>query len=403
MSETMKTDITIIGGGISGLSTACLLAGRGLNIVCIDKADPNVLSIADERTTAVSYGTCGVLKRAGIWDFVADKACPIRDIRITDGDSSLLLNFLSDEVDGKIFGWIAENKDLRDALYARAAQLENLTHIAPETVSDFEITDNRAVTILQNGDRIESALIIGADGRGSFTRKWMDIPERGWSYHQRAVVCIVRHEKPHRDIAVENFLPDGPFAVLPMTDDPVHGYHRSSIVWSEHQKRIGKNSKPSLMDLNDEAFRDALQERFPAFYGRVDVISRRLAYPLNLIHAADYIGPRMALVADAAHGIHPIAGQGLNLGFRDIEEICNLLIAAHEKGDDLGAADLLETYQRRRRPDNMAMVAVTDVLNRLFGNNIPPVKWARRLGLRATARIKPVKRFFMRQAMADRG
>lgn len=397
-------DVTIIGGGIAGLTLSCLLAREGVALTCIDQADPKVISINDERTTAVSYGTRKVLERAGIWQHLEPVACPIRDIRILDDQSPLLLNFLSDEVEDKTFGWIVENKNIRAALYKEAAKHKNLIHLAPAKVTDFALippslegggSGEGVRTFLKDGTIIDSQLIIGADGRGSFTRQWMDVPIRQWQYNQQAVICIVAHEKPHKNIAVEHFMPEGPFAVLPMQDDDKNR-HRSSIVWTEHQ------GGRSLMDMSDAAFQAHLQSQFPKFYGEIEVISRRLAYPLNLIHAQDYIAPRMALVADAAHGIHPIAGQGLNLGFRDINEMANLLINAHQKGEDLGDTELLETYQRRRRPDNMAMVAVTDGLNRLFGNNNPLIRRARQFGLKAVERFKPAKRFFMKQAMADR-
>ena len=236
-------------------------------------------------------------------------------------------------------------------------------------------------------------LVVGADGRGSFVRDFLDIPTRRWDYGQRAVICNIIHENPHENRAIENFWPQGPFAILPMNDDE-KGRHVSSLVFTEH----GPKSR-SLMQLDEEAFLNAVAAKFPAFYGEIDLASPRQCYPLSLIHASRYIGPRMALVADAAHGIHPVAGQGLNLGFRDIGELAGLIAQAAENGEDIGSPDVLETYQRRRRPDNVAMAAVTDALVRLFSNNLLPVRILRRAGLRAVSKLPPAKRFFMKNAM----
>lgn len=396
MKKTKNTyDIIIVGGGLSGLSLACLLGKSGIKVACIDQADP-AKEPPDLRTTAISYGSSKILTRAGVWDEMLKTASPIEDIRILDGDSPLLLNFLSEDVEGAAFGWIVENADLKKALIKTLKPLETVTHIAPAKVQDFNVTEEYAQAVLENGETYTAELIIGADGRQSGVRKWMDIPTRQWSYHQRAVICCVAHENPHDNIAVEHFWPEGPFAILPMADDK-EGTHRSSVVFTEHGPE-----KESLMHFTDKEFETALAARFPESYGDVKMIGKRAAYPLNLIHAQSYIGPRMALIADAAHGIHPIAGQGLNLGFRDVDEITNLLSDAHKNGEDLGDAELLQTYQRARRLDNITMVAVTDALVRLFSNNLPPVRFLRRAGLKMVSKLKPAKQFFMKQAMGDR-
>ncbi|MFP4313133.1 MAG: UbiH/UbiF/VisC/COQ6 family ubiquinone biosynthesis hydroxylase [Alphaproteobacteria bacterium] len=393
---TQNYDVAIIGGGLAGLTLACLLGNGGLRVGIIDAADPQKPMRGDERTTAISYGSALILQQAGIWEDLNGRGAPIRDIKILDGDSALLLQFLSEEVGNKDFGTIFLNSDIRAALNNNVKASENIDLIAPAKVSDFKVDKDGILTILEDARIIHSKLAIGADGRNSFMREWLDIDTRAWSYNQRAVVCIARHENPHHNVAVEHFMPDGPFAILPMADDE-EGNHRSSIVFTEH----GPERK-SRMRLSQEEFVSLLQKRFPADYGTIEMAGERSVYPLSLVHAASYIGPRMALVADAAHGIHPIAGQGLNLGFRDVKEIAALVLKAHKAGQDIGSADLLKTYQRRRRPDNMAMVAFTDGLVRLFSNNLPPLKLARRLGLKAVGKIPLAKRFFMKQAMADR-
>ena len=398
MSAKHSYDVVIVGGGLSGLSLACLLGQRGLNIACVDQSDP-AQKPKDLRTTAISYGSRKILEKAGIWQNIAE-SCPIEDIRILDGNSPTLLEFLSREVENKAFGWIVDNHDLKQAMMKRLGELKTVTHIAPAIVAGFEITEKAGHVQLENGDRLIANLIIGADGRFSKTRDFMareyGLRTRQWSYSQRAVICTAQHEKPHNNIAVEHFWPEGPFAILPVADDQ-DGTHRSSVVFTEHGPE-----QDSFMHMNDQDFETALAVRFPDTYGDVKLIGRRVSYPLGLVHADRYIAPRMVLVADAAHGIHPIAGQGLNLGFRDLDTLDELIGQALSAGQNIAAPALLETYQRRRRPDNMAMVAVTDGLNRLFSNNIMPVRVLRRTGLKLVSRLRPAKQFFMKQAMGDR-
>ncbi|MCC6598842.1 MAG: UbiH/UbiF/VisC/COQ6 family ubiquinone biosynthesis hydroxylase [Alphaproteobacteria bacterium] len=392
-------DALIVGGGLAGLSLACLLGARGMKIGCIDRMAPDNTAPQDLRTTAISYGSRKILERAGIWAEIT-QSCPIEDIRILDGASPVLLQFLHTEVEGQAFGWIVNNSDLKRAMMKRLGTLPGVQHIAPARVADFEIQSGEgpksAFVILDDGRRFGADLIIGADGRESFTRKWMDVPVRRWRYDQQAVICTVAHENAHQNTAIEHFWPQGPFAVLPMADGP-EGQHRSSVVFTEH-----KHGQKSWMTLSDSDFEIALAARFPAYYGDVRMIGPRAAFPLSLVHAAEYIRPRMVLVADAAHGIHPIAGQGLNLGFRDLDTLDRLVGEAFSAGEDIGSLALLETYQRRRRPDNMAMVAVTDGLVRLFSTAFPPAALLRRVGLRVVAKLGPARRFFMKQAMGDR-
>ena len=395
--NTQTYDVIITGGGLAGLSLACLIGQDGMRVAVIDAANPNQPMRGDERTTAISYGSQQILTEAGVWDALSGKGCEIRDIQIFDGESPLLLNFLSAEVGEKEFGTILLNSEIRQALHEKRMVHKNIDLIAPAKVSGFERDDASVSVLLENGERLSAPLAVGADGRGSFMREWLDIDCRRKDYRQTAVICIARHENPHDNVAVEHFWPEGPFAILPMSDDN-DGTHRSSIVFTEH----GRPSE-SMMHFDREAFNLALRTRFPKSYGHVEMIGERSAYPLSLVHASRYIDDRMVLIADAAHGIHPIAGQGLNLGFRDVKELGALLRAAYAQGQDLGSAELLETYQRRRRPDNMAMVAVTDGLVRLFSNRFPPFRIARKIGLKAVGKLPAAKRFFMKQAMADRG
>lgn len=227
----------------------------------------------------------------------------------------------------------------------------------------------------------------------NLSQEWAGIGTRDKDFNQKAIVCIVKHEHPHNNTAIEDFRQEGPFAILPLLDD-AHGNHRSSIVWTQHSKE-----KDSCYEWDEKTFNTALQERFPVFYGRVEQAGARFSYPLTLLHAQSYTAPRMALVADAAHGIHPIAGQGLNLGLRDVDALASLLIKAKEEKKDCGDEKILEQYERLRRLDNSLMAGATDFLNGIFSNNSSSVRNARTLGLKMIQKLPKVRRFFMYQAM----
>lgn len=394
--KQITSDIAIIGGGLAGMTLAAFLGMAGLKTALVDQFDPAAQIKADERTTAVSYGSRAILEAAGVWAACEAEACPIRDIRILDGQGSrVLLNFLSDEAEGKDFGWIVENAVLRRACLERLAVLPSVTVIAPAKARDFSFAEESAAVTLENGDTLRAPLLVGADGRGSPLRRALDIETSGRDYGQRALVCIIGHEHPHEGVAIEHFWPSGPFAVLPMTDAP-DGAHRSSIVLTEH----GPESR-SMMHFSREAFMAALEARLPESYGAVTLRMGPQAFPLSLVHAQSYTAPRAALVGDAAHGIHPIAGQGLNLGYRDVKTLADLLIKAKSEGADFGNPALLEAYERARRADVASMVVFTDGLVRLFSNDIAPVRLARKIGLRTVARLPFAKRFFMKRAMGE--
>ena len=399
-----NSDVIIVGGGLAGLTLSALLGSRGIDVICLDRdPPPDQLQLHyDGRTTAVSFGSRQVLEAAGVWadlEKMRHGACPIETIHILDGPGTAAappLVFDSGEVGGRSFGWIVENRDFRSCLFARVAALPSVRHIAPCAVTGFTVQENDVAVTTEQGV-FHAPLVIGADGKHSFVREAMGIGTRGWDYGQQAVVACVSHQNPHRNIAVEHFRAEGPFAILPMMDDD-QGRHRSSIVWTVH----GDGNKTPLR-WDDAAFNAGLTARFPDWYGAAALAGPRFAYPLGLTHAHDYIGPRMALIAEAGHAIHPIAGQGLNLGLRDVAAIGQLIVDALDNGQDPGAASLLETYQRQRRLDNMAMAGSTDTLNRLFSNKLPGLGMIRRAGLNAVARTPAAKRFFMRQAMGAAG
>lgn len=386
-------DLIIVGGGMAGLTLACFAGQQKLKTLVIDRMDITADIGEDLRTTAISYGSSQILKRINVWDAMEAQGCAIRDIEILDGDSPVLLQFLSGEVENKSFGWIIENRNIRQALLDRLAALKSVTLMGRSQISTLDMDEARAQVTLADGEAYAAKLLVGADGRRSFVREALGIESRSWSYKQRAVICTVSHEHPHNNCAVEHFLAGGPFAALPMHDDE-KGLHRSAVVFTEHGPK-----RKTRMDMEEDEFEALLQEQFPERYGQITLYSKRQVYPLSLNHAHHYIGTRTVLIGDAAHGIHPIAGQGLNLGFRDVAALADML---EQSTDHIGTIEMLKHYQRQRRFDVMTMVAVTDALVRLFSNDIAPVRAIRRFGLKAVSKIPMAKQFFMKQAMAER-
>jgi len=384
-------DIAIIGGGLAGLTLSILLGNQGHRIICIDREKPEIGK--DTRTTAISWGSRNLLKNTGIWADLESNAECISDILIKDEDSPIQLDFNSSDIDAEGFGWIVDNRDIRKSLLSHVQNHDLITHVTGECVEKFNHhCDN--VTITTDGENQYNAkLVVGADGRKSFTRDHMNIDTWTHDYKESAVVCLINHTKPHHGLALEHFRTQGPFAVLPYTDDK-NGNHRSAIVWT-----VPKNEVHAWMDCDDEIFNAALQTRCGDLYGDITMTGTRAAWPLNIVKAKSYIGNRMVLVAEAAHGIHPIAGQGLNMSFRDLAALAEIL----EGKEDPGQPDLLKTYQKMRRTDNASMAGATHILNHLFESNLVPIRALRRFGLHAICKLPFAKRFFMKQAMGRSG
>ncbi len=396
-SAALKTDIVIVGGGLTGLTLGLILARAGIETVVVDR-DPPLFQLDaafDGRTTAIAAGTRAILDRAGIWQPLAGEGCPIREIRTADQDRPLFLHFDAAEVGDGSFGWIFENRRLREALHQAAADLPGLTHLTSAAVEAFHLGPGHVEVTLSSGAVVRAALAVGADGRLSPTRTFAGIRTLGWRYRQDAIVLVMAHHEPHGHVAVEHFLASGPFATLPMNDD-AGGRHRSSIVWTERTERV-----PHYLGLDQAAFDGELARRCNGHLGAVTAPDRRFHYPLRLALADRIVGDRVALVGDAAHVIHPLAGQNLNLGFRDVAVLADRLVEAVRLGQDPGDARLLAGYERARRLDILTMAAATDGLNRLFSNNRPLTRLVRGLGLAGVGRIGPIKRFFMRHAMGS--
>jgi len=404
-----RFDLAIVGAGLSGSVLALAAAQSGLRIALIDRVPLKAMTDAgfDGRTTAINYTSQKLFKTIGVWDDVADGAEPITDIRISDAGhdgkpSPLFLHFDHREAqpDAEVpspMGWIVENRFLRASLLRRLAQSNSVELIAPAEVVDTERDLDRAAIALKDGRRIETRLIASAEGRLGTMREDAGIGARKWSYDQIAIVMVARHERPHRGVAQEKFSPGGPFAMLPMKDGP-NGEHRSSIVWTERADLAKR-----LLELDAPRFQAEFARRFGDHLGHVEPAGPRWWFPLGLVHAERYTETRLVLVGDAAHGIHPIAGQGYNLGVRDIAALVEVLVDAKRLGLDIGAQDTLERYASWRRADNFTMVAATDLLNRLFSNDIKPLRRVRDLALATVHRIPPLRRFFVRHAMGMTG
>src|SRR5690625_4639499 len=395
-----RFDVILSGGGLVGLSLGVALADAGLAVAVVDRLEP--ATVVDEpfdgRASAIARGSQHVLSATGVWAHVGEDAAPILDIRVSDGKigkrpSRLFVHFDADEFAEGPMGWIVENRMLRRALHARIKELPNLALIAPANLDEAVRREDGVTAHLSDGRRLEAPLLIAAEGRNSPLRKSAGIPVTTWDYPQSGIVCTIYHEYDHAGTAHEHFLPSGPFAVLPLTDDE-QGRHRSSIVWTEKRALVD-----GFMALDDAGFAREIQRRFGYGLGEIKVEGHRWSYPLSLMHAERYHDRRLAVIGDAAHGIHPIAGQGFNLGLRDVAALAECVVDARRLGLDIGSEPVLARYQRWRRFDNVLMLAATDGLNRLFSNDLPPVRLARNLGMGMVHRLVPARRFFMRHAM----
>ncbi|HEX4079661.1 MAG TPA: FAD-dependent monooxygenase [Rhizomicrobium sp.] len=398
MSQEKHTDIVIGGGGMVGLALALALARGGLNVVVADPL-PQAKTTEpafDGRVSALSYSSARMLEALGVWEHLKPRTQPINDILVTDAKlgrapSPFSLHFDHREI-GVPMGYIAENRDIRAALHACAEGTQSLATECPASVVASRSTSRAIEVVLDSGQSFHAPLFVAAEGRESPSRERMGIGLVAWSYRQRGIVATVAHERPHHGTAWEHFLPSGPFAILPMTGN------RSSLVWTEREALAD-----AMLRLPDPEFQAEIARRFGAHLGAVHSEAPRWSYPLRFHLARAWVRPRFALAGDAAHGIHPIAGQGLNLGFKDVAALAEVVLDAARLGLDFGAPDVLGRYERWRRFDSFALAAATDALNRLFSTDIAPLRVVRDLGLGIVDGIGPLRRFFMRHAGGEIG
>ena len=389
--------VLIAGGGVAGLSLALALKralGRSLDVVLCDPAlarDPS----GDRRAYAIAAGARRMLVALGVWDAVAAEAQPMLDMVVTDSRlhdpvRPAFLTFDGEVEPGEPFAHMVESGVLTAALLA--ASRDAGVDVRPEGVRGFGVDEASVAAELSGGDRIEAALLVAADGARSRLREEAGIAWVGWSYPQSGLVATIGHERDHEGRAVEHFLPSGPFALLPLAPGGALG-HRTSIVWTERAEEA-----PRLLALPPDELLAEIERRFGLELGAIALETPVRAYPLAFGIARRFVAPRLALLGDAAHVIHPIAGQGLNLGLKDAAALAEAVVDAVRLGLDPGGDDVLAEYERARRFDTVAMGAVTDGLNRLFSNDVLPVRLARDLGLGIVDRIPALKRFFIREA-----
>ena len=404
MTETMPAeiaavDVAVVGAGPVGGALACRLASAGLRVAIVDRAalPPMEHPDFDGRAYAIAAGGRALLEDAGLWERLPYPAGPIRDIRVSDGRvgrpaSPLHLHFGAWEAGEEAFGWMVEARSLRMALNARMHALPTLSVFAPAEAAVERRADG-AVLRLADGREIGCRLVVAAEGRRSPLREAAKIPVTRLDYKQTGMVFAIAHERAHGGRALEHFLPAGPFAQLPMAGNAEEP-NLSAIVWTERTATAAY-----LMELPPERFAREVARRLGDHLGAIRLVGRRWSYPLSAMHAQRYTDTRLVLAGDAAHGMHPIAGQGLNAGLLDVAELSRLVIAAVEAGEDPGAAEVLRQYQAARRPANLAMIAATDTLDRLFSSNSRVLRTARDVGIAAVHRMPALKRMFIRQAM----
>ncbi|MEM7289099.1 MAG: ubiquinone biosynthesis hydroxylase [Pseudomonadota bacterium] len=390
-----SANVIIAGGGYVGLSCAAAIkhAAQHLQVVVIDPASDEQIE-KDERSSAIAADAGRMLGALGLWEGLLKDAQPINEMIVTDSKLSditrpIFLTFESDGEEGEPVAHMIENRNLVKALRNKADAL-GVIRIAGDHVADFEVHDANSAVTSGSGQTMSTELLVACDGVMSNLRDLAGIKTVHWPYDQKAIVCTVSHERDHGGRAEEHFLPAGPFAILPLKSK------RSSLVWTE-----SSHDAENLLKQNELVFESELEQRFGHKLGKISLASKVQAFPLGLRLAREFVKPRFALAGDSAHGIHPIAGQGLNLGFKDAAALAQTIVEANRLGQDIGMLDVLERYQMWRRFDTVQMGVTTDVLNRLFSNNSDLLRNVRDIGLGMVDRMPSLKRFFINQASGE--
>ena len=396
-SSRQRIEVAVGGAGFAGLALAIALRQALGDPFAVTVIDPTLAHAQskDPRASAIAAAARRLFEAIDVWDAVAPNAQPILDMVVTDSklDDAVRPTFLTfggDVEEGEPFAHMVENRHLVDALATKARDLG--VDLRAGAVAGFENAGNVVDVSLADGEVISARLLVGADGAHSLIRERAGIATHGWNYDQSAIVTTVAHEREHNGRADEHFLPAGPFAILPLTGK------RCSIVWTENTREAQR-----IVALPDDEFHKELEKRFGLQLGDLKVIGPRRAFPLGLFTARTFIGDRLALIGDAAHIIHPIAGQGLNMGLRDVAALAEAIADAARLGLDPGGPDVLERYQRWRRFDTMTMGIATDGLNRLFSNHSDVLRFARDIGLGLVERMPVLKRMFIREAAGFTG
>ncbi|MBD3670212.1 MAG: UbiH/UbiF/VisC/COQ6 family ubiquinone biosynthesis hydroxylase [Gammaproteobacteria bacterium] len=385
-------DVVIVGGGMVGAALACALGDSALKVAVVEGREPDLgwpREDYDIRVSAITRASQHLFENLGVWEGMCQRrVSAYTDMHVWDATGRGEIHFDSADIGEPDLGHIIENSVIQSVLLTRLAELENIDLLCPLSIESMEF-DGRAYTLVAgDGRQLQARLLVGADGARSRVREQAGIAAKGWSYEQSAVVCTVTTAQSHRNTAWQRFMPSGPLAFLPLTEN------RSSIVWSTTPQQA-----EALLALDETAFCRALGEAFEFRLGEVTSTGPRGAFPLGLSHAEHYVQNGLALVGDAAHTIHPLAGQGVNLGLADAAALAEVLLEAHAARKDIGSLAVLRRYERWRRSENLAMMATMDGFKRLFSNNSAPLRWLRNLGLGLTNSLGPVKNSLMRQAM----
>lgn len=385
-------DLVVVGGGMVGAALACACIGKGLSIAVVEAREPRrdwPAGEIDLRVSALSRASQRILERLGVWERIrALGASPYREMRVWDAVGRGSIHFDSAELGEPDLGHIVENRVTQLALWERLESSEDVALLCPAAGAEISLTADAALLDLADGRRIAARLLVGADGRDSWVRDRVGIATQGWLYDQDAVVANVEVAESHKETARQRFLPTGPLAFLPLLDG------RCSIVWSATKERAR-----ALIAMDEDAFRRELEQAIERRLGKIGAIGPRAAFPLRLQHAKEYVRPRLALIGDAAHAVHPLAGQGVNLGLLDAAELVAALDEALAKHRDIGGLWALRRYERARRGDNMLMLGAMDAFKRLFSNRNLPLAALRSAGLTTADRLTPLKRLFMRHAL----
>lgn len=388
------SDILIVGGGLNGPALALAVAQNGHSVTVIDALDIATRQDAgfDGRSYALALASQRLLAAIGIWEKIAENAQPMLEIKVTDGragegPSPFWMHFDHAEIEEGPMGYMLEDRYLRRAFLEAMAADDRITHLSGKTVVAQDVTANLASVTLDDGTRLTGRVLVGSDGRRSGTAERAGIKRTGWEYGQTALVCAVAHEKPHGGVAHQFFMPPGPLAILPLTGN------RSSIVWSETDAEARR-----INALDDAEYLEVLRPRFGSFLGEISLTGKRFTYPLNLTLANSFVADRVALIGDAAHGVHPIAGQGLNAGLRDVAALAETLTLAARRGEDIGGVQVLQRYQQWRRFDTATLALATDTFNRLFSNDNPFLRAARDIGMGVVNALPGLRRGFIREA-----
>lgn len=389
-------DVLIIGGGMVGNALACALGQKNFRVAVIEQREPAREWPADEidlRVSALTRASQNILQNLGVWERMTQlRVSPYLEMQVWDAEGNGSIHFGCTDIWEPDLGHIVENRVTQLALWEKLEQLPNVELFCPASVEKIELTDHRPQVLLSDGNRLSTKLLVGADGRDSRIRREAGIKTRGWEYDQYGLVSTIKTEKPHLETAWQRFMPTGPLAFLPLNDG------RCSIVWSTSPERAEE-----LLALNDTAFCDALSEASGFVLGRIQQCGPRAAFPLRLQHAVHYVLSGLALVGDAAHTVHPLAGQGVNLGFLDAATLAEVLADARHKDHPLGALSTLRRYERARKGANMGMLAAMDGFKRLFSNKDISLSLLRNLGLNLTDGLWPLKHLIMRRALGQFG